>query len=167
MTEPSSRAARRTASGAPGERWIQFQASRPAAADLVRFHTSEKVSLLARSRVLYDLLGRLVAGVERGSFEERVRRYGELYTEAMSIAPTRSGHTDALQHLAGRLKRLIPADDRADLARLITGYRAGELPLEAPLERLRRHFGVHPDEWAAAQSYLHPDPGEPEPRGDA
>jgi uncharacterized protein YbgA (DUF1722 family) len=148
------------------DRWTGFISTDPSPADLVRFHTEEKMSLLARSRVLYDRLGRITAGADGGPFDDRLRRYGELYAEAITIPPTRGGHADALQHLAGRLRGVIPADERAELARLITRYRAGELPLEAPLERLRRHFGSHPDEWASAQSYLREAQDEPSAPGD-
>jgi uncharacterized protein YbgA (DUF1722 family) len=147
-------------------RWTEFLSTDPAPADLVRFHTQEKMTLLARSRVLYDRLGRITAGEDCGSFDDRLRRYGELYAEAIAISPTRGGHADALQHLAGRLRGVIPAEERAELVRLITGYRTGDLPLEVPLERLRRHFGSHPDGWASAQSYLREAPQEPAAPGD-
>jgi uncharacterized protein YbgA (DUF1722 family) len=148
------------------DRWKDFLSTDPAPADLVRFHTGEKMSLLTRSRVLYDRLGRITAGADGGPFDDRLQRYGELYAEAIAIPATRSGHADSLQHLAGRLRRMIPAKDRAELVRLITGYRAGELPLEAPLARLRLHFESHPDEWASAQSYLRQAPDEPAATGD-
>jgi uncharacterized protein YbbK (DUF523 family)/uncharacterized protein YbgA (DUF1722 family) len=138
-------------------RWLNWIKTDPAPRDLVAFHTAQKMTLLAHSRDHYTRLGRLVAA-ENGttSWEERLRQYEIGLMEAMWIPATRRKHTDVLQHLAGRLKRVLEPDAKEELHQCLDAYRRELLPLSVPLTLLRTHFRKHPDEWAQRQSYLHP-----------
>ena len=135
-----------------------FFASDWTPAGLVRFHASEKITLLAHDPEAANRLGRLVARqheLERGELE---RRYRELYVAALARPSSPGKRANALMHLAGHLKdKLGPADRRA-LRDAIEGHRRDLVPLEAPRELLRRHLREAGNDWARAQAYLRPGP---------
>lgn len=135
-----------------------FFASKWTPAGLVRFHASEKITLLAHDPEAANRLGRLVARqheLERGELE---RRYRELYVAALARPSSPGKRANALMHLAGHLKdKLGPADRRA-LRDAIEGHRRDLVPLEAPRELLRRHLRAAGNDWARAQAYLRPGP---------
>ncbi len=61
-------------------------------ADLVRFHASEKLLILAHAPAVYQELGRLVAAARRIGRRELAARYGEGYMRALArLATTKRG----------------------------------------------------------------------------
>jgi uncharacterized protein YbgA (DUF1722 family)/uncharacterized protein YbbK (DUF523 family) len=127
-------------------------------AELVRFHTSAKLLLLAHSTEVYRRLGRTVATAAarpRGAVQEEYRR-GVL--EALAVVPSRGKHVNALEHLAGFLRNRSSADERAELRETIDAYRRGEVPLAVPLTLVRHHVRRHRIEYLEAQLYLVPFP---------
>ncbi|WP_397547927.1 YbgA family protein [Rhodothermus marinus] len=139
----------------------QLLRSRPKPADLIRFHTAHKLTLLSHSPAYLKQLGQLVAHAGSDAFPEILDRYARLFMEAMNRPATRKKHTNVLQHLAGYLHDHLSAEDRAELRSLIDDYRKGMVPLIAPLILLRHHIRrtpVHP--WVKVQVYLEPYPKE-------
>jgi uncharacterized protein YbgA (DUF1722 family)/uncharacterized protein YbbK (DUF523 family) len=128
--------------------------------DVVRFHTREKMLLLAHSRVDYDALGRLVANARALSRAELAERYAAGFMSALGKIATRGRHANVLSHMAGYFKRAIPPSDRAELAAGIDDYRRGLVPLVVPLTLVRHHVRARGVEYLAGQSYLEPHPKE-------
>jgi len=130
-------------------RWRALAAGGLAAARLAAFHAAHELQLRAHGEAHWRALGRLAA---RG----RAQAYLAGFLRALARPATRARHAKALAYAAGRLRdRLTPAQ-RSALRAAIGHYRAGRLPLAAPVRLLRRP----PDPWAANQAYLHPDPRE-------
>jgi uncharacterized protein YbbK (DUF523 family)/uncharacterized protein YbgA (DUF1722 family) len=130
--------------------------------DLVRFHTREKLLLLAYSPVAYRRLGRLVAGARHRPRPEVEKRYAVLFMRALASPPSRGRVVNALQHAAGHFKGL-PAAQRGELGELIGLHGNGTLPLLAPLTLLRHHARAAAP-YVAAQSWIAPAPFELLPR---
>jgi uncharacterized protein YbgA (DUF1722 family)/uncharacterized protein YbbK (DUF523 family) len=127
---------------------------------LVAFHTAEKMSLLAHSRVAYDALGRMLAtasGLPRAQLREE---YELAFMQALAVPATRGRHANVLMHMAGHLKKHVEDDDRRELAECIEQYRAGLVPLVVPLTLLRHHIRKHRIAYLAGQTYLDPHPAE-------
>ena len=128
--------------------------------DLVRFHTAEKMSLLAHDPPTYRELGRLVAaakGLPRG---EVVSRYEILYMTGLKKIATARKNTNVLQHAQGYLKKALSTDEKQELAGLIEDYRQGLVPLVVPLTLIRHHVRVHQVTYLAGQTFLEPHPRE-------
>jgi uncharacterized protein YbgA (DUF1722 family)/uncharacterized protein YbbK (DUF523 family) len=128
--------------------------------DLVRFHTSHKMALLAHSPQMYTELGRLVArakSLDRASVEVR---YRELFMDALAKMATARRHTNVLLHMAGHFKDLLDADEKQELVGTIEDYRLGLVPLIVPLTLVRHHVRRHRVEYLAGQIYLDPHPKE-------
>lgn len=128
--------------------------------DLVRFHTREKLLLLSHGRPDYTHLGRLVASAKGRPRRELALEYEEVFMRSLRKIATRRKHTNVLQHAAGHLKKLIDAEDRAELADQIEQYRLGHLPLIVPMTVLGHHVRKHRVEYLADQTYLSPHPRE-------
>jgi uncharacterized protein YbgA (DUF1722 family) len=127
-------------------------------ADLVRFHTSEKIVLLAHDPDAATRLGRLVAKQHELRRDELRRRYTELHAATLARPSSPGKQANALMHLAGHLKDELGSADRQELRGAIEDHRSGLVPLEVPLELLRRHLREAGDDWARAQAYLRPNP---------
>ncbi|RPJ59456.1 MAG: DUF1722 domain-containing protein [Acidobacteria bacterium] len=136
-----------------------FLGSTPSTADLVEFHSRSKMALLAHSPKHYKQLGQLVASPSKALITS-LDAYGRLLMEALRVKATRRKHVNALQHLAGYLKKVLDSEDRAEIVATIEDYRQGLVPLVVPLTLLKHHFRRHPDPWVLNQTYLNPYPAE-------
>ncbi len=137
--------------------WRALEAAGITAARLVAFHSRYKYLLMAHSVPHYQEAGRLLSNL-RGDVETPALRYRGLLMAGLSRPASRRGHANVLSHLQGYLKRQLDGPTRQELARLIDGYRRGELPLLAPITLLKHHFRVHPDDYVLHQAYLDPHP---------
>jgi uncharacterized protein YbbK (DUF523 family)/uncharacterized protein YbgA (DUF1722 family) len=135
-------------------------ARRWTAADLVRFHSREKMLLLAHDRSRYVTLGRLVGGMHGVSRAEIACEYAAGFMSALEKIATRGRHADVLAHMAGFLKRVLDRASRLELASLIEDYRKGAVPLVVPVTLIRHHVRAGAIEYLAGQSYLEPHPRE-------
>lgn len=125
---------------------------------IVAFHSRYKYLLLAHDPAGYRTLGRLVAELGKEDPETFAAHYFPAFMAALRRRATRGTHANVLQHLAGYLRRVLPAEERQELQELITQYREGVVPLVAPLVLLRHHLRRHPDPYLAQQVYLEPHP---------
>jgi uncharacterized protein YbgA (DUF1722 family)/uncharacterized protein YbbK (DUF523 family) len=128
--------------------------------DLVRFHTAEKLLVLAHEPAAYARLGRLVAGAKGRPRGEVAREYAEVYMGALAKLATRGRHANVLQHMAGYFKETASPADRAELGEAIADYRRGLVPLIVPVTLLKHHVRRHDVAYLAGQRYLEPHPKE-------
>ncbi|MCA8959289.1 MAG: DUF1722 domain-containing protein [Planctomycetes bacterium] len=128
--------------------------------DLVRFHTREKMFLLAHHEPSYRELGRIVAGAKQTPRAELRTRYEELFMQALGRKATARKNTNVLQHMLGHLKDLVDGDDRRELVECIEEYRRGMIPLVVPVTLLRHHVRRHSIDYLSGQTYLEPHPKE-------
>jgi uncharacterized protein YbgA (DUF1722 family) len=134
--------------------------SKWAIANLVVFHTSHKLVLLAHSPKAFADLGRLVAGSKRMPRQELRRQYQTGFMAALKILATRGRNANVLQHMAGYFKNQLDDESRQELQDHIADYRKGYLPLIVPVTLIKhyvRQFGVS---YLAGQVYLNPHPKE-------
>lgn len=141
-------------------RWQQLLAKRLTSKALVEFHTRHKFIVLAHDEKVYRALGRLVAGVGRGTVSVLGEDYIRALMQALRKPATRARHTNVLQHLAGYFKKHLDAGDKRELQDVITNYRRGQLPLVVPVTLLRHYLRRFPDPYLSAQYYLAPHPDE-------
>ncbi len=132
------------------------------AADLVEFHSREKLLVLAHSD--YRPLGRIVANAKRYSQPEWGRRYEQLFLEALSRPATVGRHVNVMQHVAGYFRRGLDAAGRREVADIIDAYRRALVPLIAPLTLLRHHARAMGVSYLTSQTYLHGQPVRLMPR---
>ena len=84
------------------QRWGQMAEQKITRAELLRFHAQHKFVLVAHSQVGTRRVGRLLAHPEQFTDEQAwAAAYLDGFSEVMRRTPTRRGHTNVLQHLAG------------------------------------------------------------------
>jgi len=137
-----------------------FLAGRWSVGDLVRFHTAEKLLLLAHEPAAYQALGRLVAAAKKTPRAELAGRYAEAFMKALARPATKGKHANVLQHMAGYFKDLLAVEDKRELQEAISDYRRGLVPLVVPVTLVRHHVRRHAVAYLAGQSYLEPHPKE-------
>ena len=128
--------------------------------DLVRFHTSEKLLLLAHAPEGYRQLGRIVAKAKESPRAELPDRYGEIFMRAMGKPATPGKQTNVLQHMAGYFKDSLPEDEKAELHDAIRDYRLRLVPLVVPLTLVRHHVRKLRVAYLEGQTHLAPHPKE-------
>jgi uncharacterized protein YbgA (DUF1722 family)/uncharacterized protein YbbK (DUF523 family) len=141
-------------------RWRTFVESKPRRGDLVRFHTTHKLTLRAHGEEHYRELGRIVADMKGRPLKDVLASYGEGFMAGLRRIATPSRHANVLYHMLGYLKRALDGDDRQELAEHIEEYRRGRVPLIVPLTLFQHHFRRHPVDWIMEQTYLAPYPAE-------
>ena len=143
------------------DRWREAEKAGWTRAALMRFHERHKLMLMARNQSGMRRLGRLLG--ESGRRDDTgglVRAYLEGFTEAMRRPPTRRGHTNVLQHMAGYVSDLLDPGDRQELTATVDQYRRGLVPLIVPVTLLRHYVRRYDVEYLKGQHYLEPHPHE-------
>jgi len=128
--------------------------------DLVRFHTAEKLLLLAHDPAGYRDLGRLVAGAKRTDRRDLRDRYATGFMQAMASKATKGRHANVLQHMAGYFRETLSAEDRRELEERVEEFRRGLIPLIVPITLFRHHVRREGVAYLAGQTYLEPHPKE-------
>jgi uncharacterized protein YbgA (DUF1722 family)/uncharacterized protein YbbK (DUF523 family) len=128
--------------------------------DLVRFHTAEKLLLLAHDPESYRRLGALVAGAKSLPRRELLNEYQTLFMTALKKKATKGRHYNVLQHMAGYFKKSLSAQDKRELAEVFDDYRKGLAPLLVPVTLVRHHVRMLEVEYLQGQTYLEPSPKE-------
>lgn len=142
-------------------RWRQAEAEGWTRAALMRFHERHKLLLMARNQAGMRRLGRLLG--ESAKWDdpaELARVYREGFTDALRRPPTRRGHTNVLQHMAGYVSDRLDPADREELRETIERYRLGLLPLIVPMTLLRHYVRKQGVGYLQGQAYLEPHPHE-------
>jgi uncharacterized protein YbgA (DUF1722 family) len=134
--------------------------SRWTVGDLVRFHTAEKLLVLAHDPAAYRALGSLVAVAKGRPRAEVAREYGQSFMRGLAKLATTGKHANVLQHMAGYFKDPLPPEEKRELHEAIADFRRGLVPLVVPLTLLGHHVRRHGVAWLQGQTYLQPHPKE-------
>jgi len=141
-------------------RWRQLLAGSPDIGDLVTFHTTHKLLILAHSETIYREMGRLVAGAKNLEREELFRTYERLLMEALKRQSTLKKHTNVLMHMLGYFKKRLTADEKSEILEIIEQFKMGYLPLIVPVTLLNHYVRKYGEEYLVGQFYLNPHPLE-------
>jgi uncharacterized protein YbbK (DUF523 family)/uncharacterized protein YbgA (DUF1722 family) len=126
--------------------------------DLARFHAANELSLQAHDPAACRRLGALLAA--RGTLARTIEVYARGFTEALRVPATRGRHAQVLRRLLVRIRGLLAAPDRIELAGAVRDHARGLAPLVVPLTLLRHHVLRLRVQGLAGQTYLEPDPRE-------
>ncbi len=135
-------------------------AGRWALRDLVAFHTTHKLQLLAHAPRAYERLGRLVARAKAVPREELRTDYEAGFMDALAVLATVRRHTNVLHHIVGFFKNGLDRASRQEVLGLIDDYRRGLVPLVVPLTIVRHHVARLGIAYLRDQCYLDPHPKE-------
>lgn len=134
--------------------WEHLQPAEHGWHGLTRYHARYKYQLMAVSPHAYRQLGRLLASSRDTSVQRFAPDYFRQLMAAFETPATRGGHRNALEHIAGYLKRVLSSDEKHTLQTVIERYHVGAVPLSDPVALLHAHFQRHPDEYILQQVYI-------------
>ncbi len=136
----------------------QLFAGRWTVGDLVKFHASEKLLLMAHGD--YKALGQLVAKAKSVPRKELKEEYQRLFLTILGRRSTARKHVNVLQHIAGYFRKQLDQESRDEVHDLIEAYRGGLIPLIVPITLMKHHIRQQGIDYLADQSYLNPHPRE-------
>ncbi len=142
------------------QRWRATVALGARRGRLVDFHTRHKLLLRSHSLKHYQILGRLIAGINELPLPEVYQRYQTLFMAALRLKSTTSKNVDVLHHAMGYFKRDLSPDEKAELLEIIENYRQGYLPLIVPVTLLNHYVRKYGQAYLKNQYYLAPHPLE-------
>lgn len=119
-------------------------------ADVVAFHSTEKLRLTAHSPEHAAQLGRLVAEPDAEDFE---RRYRSAFLEALSEKPTPGRESNALAHAFGYFSQDLPSELRRELHDAIEAVARGGSDVPSLKSKLKALALQHNHNYLAAQTY--------------
>jgi uncharacterized protein YbgA (DUF1722 family) len=147
-------------------RWREFRSTDPDYADLIDFHSHQKLLLLAHDPSRKQKLGQWLSERPDDSIDSILDHYRNKYFEALVKLPTRRRHLNVLEHVFGYLTELLPEPRRNDLMQLLNDFKNGKCPLLEPLEIMKKEFEKRSISWVNNQSYMNPTKYEIRLRGD-
>ncbi len=130
--------------------------------NLVQFHTSHKLLLLAHDEKIYRQMGPLVAKAGTMEYQELQEKYQQLLMIAMHRKPTIKKHVNVLSHIMGYFKKMLERDEKVELLELIENFRQGLVPLIVPVTHINHYVQKYNEPYLSRQFYLNPHPLEQE-----
>ena len=140
--------------------FYQSMGGEPSRGKIIDFHSRYKLTLMAHHPESYRALGRLVANVAAYDLDTFYHQYRLGLMSALKNRASRKNNTNVLMHLQGYFKRSLTAEEKSELANVISEYRTGLLPLLAPLTLIKHYLNAYPDAYLQKQKYLEPYPQE-------
>jgi uncharacterized protein YbgA (DUF1722 family)/uncharacterized protein YbbK (DUF523 family) len=131
-----------------------------AMADLVRFQTENKLTLMAYHQTELRALGRIVANPDRRTFTEVVAAYEERLAHALERPPRSTSNINVMMHALGYVSDGLSGQERRHFLHALDEYRAGRMSLSAPLVLLQSWIERFDQPYLRAQTYLEPYPRE-------
>lgn len=128
--------------------------------NLVAFHTSHKLLLLAHSPQAFRELGRLVANSKSRPRRELRESYEHEFMAALTKLATRGRHTNVLHHMAGYFRKQLDDALRVELLGAIEDYRRGLVALIVPITLVAHYVRLYDVAYLKNQVYLNPHPKE-------
>jgi uncharacterized protein YbgA (DUF1722 family)/uncharacterized protein YbbK (DUF523 family) len=128
--------------------------------DLVRFHTTHKLALLAHRPATYKALGSLVATAKGRPRDEVRAAYTRGFMDGLRPIATPARHVNVMHHMLGHLRGLVDLATRDEMLGIVEEYRKGHVPLVVPLTLLHHYAKRHKVAYLLGQTYLEPHPRE-------
>ncbi|MEO0086223.1 MAG: DUF523 and DUF1722 domain-containing protein [candidate division WOR-3 bacterium] len=139
----------------------------PTMAGLVEFHTTHKLLLMAYDQETLRRLGRLVANPEHRPLSELLTDYQSGLARALSRPPKYTNAVNVLLHAFGYFSRRLNAAEKGFLLDSLERYRAGRLPLSAPVSIIQSWIVRFGENYLAGQVFFQPYPDELRELGDS
>lgn len=127
--------------------------------EVIKFHSRHKYLIMAYSPVGYQLTGRLVANIRKGSdLTLFFNQYKACLMEIFSVVSPKNIQVNALSHMQGYFKHKATQDEKKRLLWLINDYREGNLPINRPLMMMQQLLQQYPDNYLQEQYFFAPYP---------
>ena len=126
--------------------------------ELVHFHASNKLLLMAYSQTKLRELGRIVANAERKDKDAIIGMYGEHFRLALQKQPRHTSPINVLMHALGYFKKELSAREKKHFLDTLESYRKGRAPLSSAVSILRSWIFRFESTYLSEQTLFHPFP---------
>jgi uncharacterized protein YbgA (DUF1722 family)/uncharacterized protein YbbK (DUF523 family) len=141
-------------------RWKDYLAGKRTMGELVEFHTTHKLQIMAHSPQIFRKMGKLVAEGKNIDSTQLLDRYQELFMEALTLHATTRKNTDVLMHIMGYFKKDITGEEKQELLEIIRQYHDRLIPLIVPVTLLKHYVNKYDQQYLKKQLFLNPHPTE-------
>lgn len=128
--------------------------------ELVRFHSVNKLLLMAYSQKELRALGRIVANAEKRAFGDLIEDYRTHFQAALARPPRSTSVINVLEHASGYFSRRLSRGEKAFYRSALTRYREGRVPLSGVTAILRAWIVRFEQEYLSPQTFFGPFPEE-------
>ena len=132
--------------------------SKPTAGALVRFHSENKLLLMAYNQKELRQLGRIVANHEKRPMDDVFGDYESHFFLALHRAPRYTSNINVLMHALGYFSRQLSSREKAHFLDLLEQYRQARIPLSAVIAVVRSWIMRFDTEYLENQVYFEPYP---------
>lgn len=129
-------------------------------AELVRFHTEQKLTLMAYHQGQLRILGRIVANADRKPFAEIIAEYAEHFAAATARPARSTSNINVLMHALGYFSKGLGSGEKQHFLDLLEDYRAGRTTLSGPLALVQSWITRFDEDYLRQQRYLQPYPAD-------
>lgn len=127
--------------------------------EIIQFHSRHKYLIMAYSPVGYQLTGRFVANIRKGSdLTLFFNQYKACLMEIFATVAPKNIQVNALSHMQGYFKHKATQDEKKRLLWLINDYREGNLSINRPLMMMQQLLQQYPDDYLQKQYFFEPYP---------
>ena len=126
--------------------------------DLVSFHSSNKLLLMAYSQTKLRQLGRVVANADGKRIDAVLELYGKYFREAFNKPPRRASPINVLMHALGYFKKELSAREKRHFLELLEAYRHDKTPLSSAVSILKSWIMRFGTEYLIGQTFFNPFP---------
>ena len=126
--------------------------------EIVKFHSSNKLLLMAYNQEKMRVLGHVVANTGNKPVADLIKEYERHLSEALSQAPKYTSNINVLMHGMGYFSKDISSNEKAFFLDSLERYRAGKIPLSVPLYILRSLIVRLEQDYLMQQTFLEPYP---------
>lgn len=141
-------------------RWRDTVARGKTRGNLVRFHSENKLLIMAHSDKHLREMGGLVARPKELPPGRLFDSYQGMFLEALRLKATVAKNTNVIQHIMGYFKRDLSSDEKRELLEVIESYRRGYVPLVVPITLINHYVRKFQPPYLLDQHYLKPHPVE-------
>lgn len=128
--------------------------------DLVRYHTENKLLLMAYSQKELSFLGNIVANQDRKPLGVLLVDYETHLHRCMEYPPRRTSNINVLMHILGYFSKQLSKDERQFFLETLELYRESRVPFTSVL-RLAKAWAVRfKNEYLLSQSFFDPYPSD-------
>ena len=125
---------------------------------LVRYHAENKLLFMAYDQSRMREMGRIAANHEKHAFGEAAARYEDALLRLLARTPSHASCVNALTHALGHLSEKISGEEKKRFLDALEEYRAGKIPLDAPIETLKEWTTRFGSEYLETQTIFEPYP---------
>lgn len=141
-------------------RWRLLLKSKLSARNLMEFHASHKLLLMAHSPLHYRECGKIAASAKPENIKAVYDKYFEVFMEGMKKIATTAKNSNVLHHLLGYFKKELSHSEKEEMLNLIEQYRNGYIPLIVPVTMINHYVNKYNQSYLKNQHYLNPHPAE-------